>query len=220
MFNYKLVACDTDSIKFQKQDGSPISKKEQEEIIEYLNSITPELIKLEEDGYYDKILVVKTKNYVTVKGDKVTIMGSALKASMKEPALKQFINDLIDDLLYGRDILSRYNSYAKQIKYLDKIDAWCSKKTITKSILNPSRTNEQKILDAINGRHVSEGDKIKVFFKSDESVGLLEDFDGDFHKGKLYEKLFKTAKIFEQVIDVDKIPNYKLKRNKEKEAQL
>lgn len=220
MRNYKLVACDTDSIKFQKEDGSPMSSNEQKEILEYLNSLTPELIKLEEDGYYDTMVVIKTKNYITVKGDKLTIMGSALKATNKEPALKNMITDIIDCLIKKEDVLEVYNRYAKRIKHIEDISEWCSKKTVTKAVLSPSRTNEQRVLDAIGTKHVSEGDKIKVFFETKEKLTLLENFNGVYDKNKLYEKAYKTVKIFENVLDIDKIPNYKLKKFKELEAGL
>ena len=64
---------------------------------------------------------------------------------------------------------------------------------------------------------LDEGDKAYFHFKSDGSLGLAEKFDGDYDKNKLLSKLFKTSKIFENIIDIEKVfTNYSLKKNKEK----
>lgn len=211
---YEIVNADTDSITYT---GSSVTIKED---LDSLNALYPKQIKWEDDGVFDSVLVVKAKNYVLVQDGEMKIKGSGLKATMKEPALQKYIKDTINAILEERSVKDIYMSYSKRIKNLRDISSWCSKKTVTKSVLKPSRTNEQRILDALDGKHVSEGDKIHVFFEKDDKLTLLEDFSGVYSKNKLYEKLYKTTKIFEQVLDITEIPNLKLKRNKELEETL
>ena len=106
--------------------------------------------------------------------------------------------------------------YANVINNLHGIgifNFWASKKTVTKAVLYPERTTEQRIKDAIGDKKVQEGDKIKVFFDTDESLCLLENFNGTYCKKRLYEKLYKTLSIFDTLIDVSVFPNFSLKRN-------
>jgi hypothetical protein len=108
-----------------------------------------------------------------------------------------------------------YNTYVKEIFNVYDIKRWVTKKTITDKVLNPKRTNEQKVLDCIQGTEYVEGDKIYTFFKSDESLCLVENFSGDYHVDKLLEKLYKTGLVFVSVLDIDNLfINYKLKKNK------
>lgn len=208
---FKLVNADTDSISYEPNDNKSI-----EEHLKEINSLSPELIVWEDDGVYDGILVAKAKNYALKQGDEVTIKGSALKATMKEMALRNFLDDSLNYLLEGKidKVETLYKDLAKQIKDITYIGPWCSKKTITDKVLKPKRTNEQRILDALKGEHVQEGDKIRVFFETPEKLCLEKNFSGIYDEDKLYEKLYKTVKVLEPVLDMDKFLNYKLKKNK------
>lgn len=206
---YQIVNADTDSFSFTAKKDFFFNT-----FIEILNNQFKDMIVWEDDGHYEKFVVVKAKNYVLKQGDKVKIKGSALKGSMKEPALKEFMTEIIYDILdENKHSLELYDSYAAEIGEIEDIKQWCSKKTITKSVLNPQRPNEQRILDAIGKKKVQEGDKIHVFFKTPTELCLLENFDGEYDKDRLYEKLYKTMKIFESVVDLSEIKNYKLKKN-------
>lgn len=206
---YKIVNIDTDAFSFvglKENFNSFISK---------LNSLYKEKILFEDDGFYDKVLVVKTKNYALLEKGELIIKGSSLKASMKEPMLKSFINDTIN--LYireGKDgLVNNYNKYAKLIPNIEDISEWSSKKTVTKAVLHPDRTQEKRILEAIGKKRVQEGDKVFMFFKSKDELCLTENFNGEYNQDRLYEKLFKSIKIFETVVDIKDFKNYKLKKN-------
>lgn len=218
----KIVNADTDSFSFT--DGEKWNKEDIDECLEALNEGFPEKIVWEDDGYYDKFVVVKAKNYIMLKNkawltkdeNPLTIKGSALKATMKEPALKNFIGDIIKTILNGKvKYANLYKFYVRDILNIsmDTIANWCSKKTITKAVLQPKRTNEQRIFDAIKGKRVQEGDKIHVFFEDEKTLRCKEDFNGIYAKKKLLGKLFNTAKIFESILDMKDFPNLTLKRN-------
>lgn len=217
--NWEIVNADTDSFSFTT--GKKLNKYAFKVVLDELNSLYPEEIEWENDGQYDKFLVVKAKNYVSVKGDEIKIMGNSLKATMKEPALKNFIKDIINNLLEEKgleDALSIYCDYARDICSIgdrNSMAMWSSKKTVTKAVLENSRTNEARVREAIKGKNYSEGDKIFVFFESPEVVRLIEDFGGIYDKDKLFGKLHSTIKTFANVIDVTSFPNFKLKREKQ-----
>ena len=87
--------------------------------------------------------------------------------------------------------------------------------------MESERANETKIMDALGEDEFSEGDRIYLFFKNDDSLELVDKFDGiDYNKDKLLEKIYKTLKTFETVIDFKSFINYKLKKNKKLLGEL
>ena len=194
---FPLVNADTDSISFVPDRGISMEK-----CLEEINCLSPDLIKWENDGVYDAVIVVKAKNYLLKQGDKITIKGSALKATMKETALRDFLKQSLK-LMLNKDLEgleNLYMDYVDQIKYLKDISPWCSKKTITESVLNATIPAQAKVLRAIKGEQAQEGDKIRVFFKTDDELCLQEKFDGQYEASRLYEKLFKTLTVFEPIL--------------------
>jgi len=221
---YAIVNVDTDS--FSYTTGKKLSPEEFTTEIDDLNTNFPDMIRWENDGQYDKALIVKAKNYVLVDPKRIVIKGNSLKAPMKEPALREFMGEVIEKLLMNRkdELYDLYNNYANTIYNFNSgsdVSDWCSKKTITKAVLNPERTNEARIKEAAqrSGRLLQEGDKIYVYFRQEDQLSLRENFDGVICKKKLYGKLFNTLKTFENVLDVGVFPNYALKRNEGRMVQ-
>lgn len=214
--NFFIVNGDTDSISFCNSNFNPIDETERKQILEEINREFPKQIKFGDDGYFKTVIILKAKNYVLWDGKKIKYKGSAIKATTKEPALQQFIKDIIDELINETgNYINIYNQYVKEIMNIKDIKRWATRKTITEKVLDAKRTNEQKVLDVIEGSEIVEGDRIYTYFKNDCSLALVENFDGDYNKDKLLEKLYKTIEIFENVIDINLFLNYKLKRNKE-----
>lgn len=109
-----------------------------------------------------------------------------------------------------------YNEYVREIMDISDISRWCTRKSITDKVLNPKRTNEEKVLEAIKESDLVEGDRAHFFFKSDESLCLMENFDGDYHASRLLKSLHNTALVFKTVLNPKKyFPNYSLKSNQE-----
>jgi len=207
---FRLVNADTDSISYETTNGTI------DQHLKELNIMCPKRIRWENDGEYDSVLVVKAKNYALKVGDKVKIKGSALKATMKEIVLRDFLDDSINQLLLGNTEAVRrsYMAQVERIGDIKDIAPWCSKKTVTSSVLHPKRTNESRVLDALAGENIQEGDKVRMFFKTATELCLDKNFDGLYDKDKLYEKLYKTVKVLAPVLDMEGFPNFKLKRNK------
>lgn len=216
--NFLISNVDTDSIAFRKADQKAFTEEEQETLLSELNSLMPEKIKWDHDGVYRRFIVLKAKNYLLDDGKNIKIKGSALKATMKEPALQKFIGEVLELLRTDRKahIFDAYHRIAQQILNVtkDNIREWCAKKTVTKSVLNPERTTERRILDAIKDANLNEGDKFFVFFKTEEELCLMENFDGTYCKFTLLGKLFDTIKIFSNILDIELFPNYSLKKNR------
>ncbi|CAB4200219.1 PolB DNA polymerase elongation subunit (family B) [uncultured Caudovirales phage] len=211
---YTIVNADTDSISFTGGKKLP----QFQEWLDGLNVIFPKRIRWEDDGYYKTVIVVKAKNYVLEdeKGN-VKIKGSGLKGTMKERALQCFMKDVIGCLLKGRKdrLYDTYQTYVRKINTGVIIEDWAFKKTITKAVLDPERTTEERINDAIDLETVSEGDKVFLYYKTPTELARVEEFDGTYDRDRLYKKLFDTLCVFETIVDVDLFPNYALKRNKE-----
>ena len=215
--NFELVGGDTDGLAFKKPDQSPFSKEERTSLVRELNSLMDGLITWEDDGVFPVQLVVKTKNYVLVdENGKQKIKGSALKASMKEKALKEFLNQVIQLLVDNNQNLvgDLYLKYAKEILDVKDIARWCSKHTITKAVLTGKGTAQVRIREALKGRAVQEGDKVYQFVKTESVRSTLEDFDGTYCVETLLGKLYDTLCVFETVLDVKAYPNLTLKKNK------
>lgn len=219
MNNYEISIIDTDAITFGKQDRSLFTKEEIVKVNEQLNSMYGEYIRWDFEDNFSKIIAIRTKNYVLLNQEgKLTIKGSALKASTKSPKLKQLIKDIIDNILADKnDYEQIYLDYVRQvalIKTPEDIKAWSVRKTITSKVLNGTRKNETNVLDAIQGSELGDGDRCTMFYRDDGTLSLSENFNGDYSKDKLYQQLFDTIWVFSTVLDMFPIKNFKLKKHK------
>jgi len=176
--DFTLINCDTDSITFCKADMSVIDKKEQEFLLDELNSLYPENIKFEHDGYFPSFVVVKAKNYIMLddKG-KLKIKGSSMRSLKTEPIMKLMIDEIVKALVnHELDSISGiYKKYVKMAKSPTDINQWSKKATITKAILKCKgyteqdilektiRRNETEVYDAIANIHVQEGDRVQLY---------------------------------------------------------
>jgi DNA polymerase elongation subunit (family B) len=219
MFDFKVIACDTDSIFFTKPDNSSFNEEESKELLNKLNSLYPDLIKWELNGLFSTVITLKAKNYILWDGKKLKTKGSALKSSTKELALKELINEIIWCIINEKyNYLEIYNSYIKKamnITTKEEMKKWSSKRTLTDKVLKNERTNEKKVRDALGENHgLQEGDKIWVFFKTDKSLCLVENFTGDYDKFKLMEKIWDTMQVFANILDIKQFPKYHLKKQR------
>lgn len=174
---YKLVNVDTDSFSYTN-DLRPTTEEFDAELKE-LNSLYPELISWEKDGkdgIFDKLIVVKAKNYVLVKDGKIKYKGSSLTDQKKEPRLLKLLKDLISVLLYAnkaeieQELIGLYNECCREVLYKFNVKDWVTKKTITDKVIVASRSNELKILNACNSAisakiidGIQEGDKVYLY---------------------------------------------------------
>jgi hypothetical protein len=216
MHNFQISNCDTDSISFCKEDGSYFSPEERKLLVTEINSLSPELMKWADDGYYKKVIILAAKNYILQKEDnEVTYKGSSLKDQKTEVAIKEFKYEIIQSILDEKyDYVTIYNKYIKEILNITDIKRWSSKKTLSQTTYSSTRTNETKIMDAIKGTEYKEGDRIWVYFDNDDNLKLVEHYNNDHNIVKLVKKLFTSTKLFDIIIPIGTFTNFALKKNK------
>lgn len=219
--DFLIVNADTDSIAFCKNDQSKISPEERKALILEINSVFDKNMIWADDGLYPSLICLKAKNYIMKdeKG-KVKYKGSSLKSATLEPALKDFLKEIIDCMLNEKtNYVEVYNKYVKMIHNITDIKSWCSKRTISNKTLTNTRENEAKVRRCIEGSDYGEGDRIYVYFKEGKELGLSERFNNDHDKIALLKKLFKATKRFETVLDSSIFLDYSLKKKNQKELQ-
>lgn len=215
MNNFILSCVDTDAVTFGKPDGTMFTKEEIQKLNVGLNSLNGEYIKWDFEDSYKKLIAIRTKNYILLNQDnKLTIKGSALKASTKSPKMKQFIKDIIQSILDETSYIEIYERYVAEIANITDISQWAVRKTIGDKIMTGERRNETNVRDAIAGTEIVAGDRCYVFFLENGDLCLTQNFNGDYSKDRLYQQVYDSMKVFSTVLDMTPILNYKLKKNK------
>lgn len=237
--DFVMVNADTDSISFKKKDESEFSEQELKDLIVEINSLLPPLLKYEDDGYFEKLVVVKAKNYVLKEHgqDKVKYKGSSFKDAKKEPALRELMKRILEEGLIDEvsDYKDIYEEYIQEAINIKDITRWATKKSISETLFTSDRANETKVVDAIKGYNKRIGDKVflynkvegmkqkkakgeLVFLKSGEPkmiencvLKVIDEFDGDYDKWHYVSRVYKTVEILKNVIDMSRIVKYSLK---------
>ena len=241
-YDFTIGATDTDSISFSKADMSPISPEEVKVLTAELNSISPNMMVWEDDGYFECMICFKAKNYVLYDGKKIKLKGSSLIDQKREPALREMTKLMIDDLVFnsGGRLVDIYENYIREAKSPDDIMRWAQKKTVTKAITNcakdpDARANERVVYDAIKHKHIQEGDKVYLFpcildrqiettvtkngkEKHKEilkkGLCLADEWVGQHDYNKLVERVVATIEILANVVVMSKFIDYSLVKNK------
>lgn len=221
--NFVLSCVDTDGLTFCKPDQTPFKEEEVDTLLIELNSFMPERVKLDLEEVYPKILVIKAKNYVLQYPDgTLRHKGSALRSPTLEPALKEFLNKVIDSILQDKQDYDKiYFEYVKEAIDVKDIKRWSTRKTISEKTLESERTNESRIRDAIEGSEYVEGDRAYFFFTSNGELSLIENYKGDYNRDKMLGKLYKCSQRFNTVLNTkDLFLNFSLKRNSKKLKEI
>jgi DNA polymerase I len=238
---YLITNCDTDSISYT--DNKVITNEQFEKEIEELNSLFPKQIKWTNDGMFDKFIVLAAKNYIMKVGDKIKLKGSSLVDSKKETGLRSLLKEYIDSLLtydinYPK-LVDIFHKYIKEANNIQDINRWTVKKTVTKKVLTGERTNETKVMDALKGQTLQEGDKIWVYNALDgmtqayakgepvtykdgtpkmienRILKLPEAWTKDEDKLHYVERVYKTTEILSNLLDMKKFTKFHLVKNRD-----
>lgn len=101
-----------------------------------------------------------------------------------------------------------YKNYVDEILNVEDMKRWSCRKTISSKTMESTRTNEARIREAIeeSDDKIEEGERVYVFFKNDESLSLVDNFDGhDYNKERLLRKAFNTVMRFETLLPVKEV---------------
>lgn len=219
---YTIPKGDTDSITLWK-NNEVITKETVERLLKEINGLLPEQVNFELDGFYISLITFKAKNYAYLYINKdgeeeVVTKGSGLKGSTKCDALKAFMKQSIDMMLYDKpleDLAGFYMNHVNEICDIKNIRRWSARKTLSSTMEESERANETRVMEAIKDSEYKEGDRFYIYYRDKETIRLAENFDGVYDKKRLFKNLFDTIMIFETVIpDAEKLfLNYSLKRN-------
>ena len=237
--SFLLINADTDSKTIGNHDNSPISSEERINLLNEINSLFPELIKFDDDGYYKKMVVLKAKNYIMDDGEKIKYKGSAFKDQKKEPALRELMNDIIQCLLkdtYTNDeLVAIYHKYVDEVFNIKDIKRWSSKKSISKAVLEGQGLAQQKIRDAVAHMTLQEGDKVYIYpvidgiidvkskgkivtnskgvvkTKPNQVYRTIDKWDGQVDTQHLLHRIYDTICILKNVLDMSLFLDYSKK---------
>lgn len=162
---HHLVNCDTDSIMVCRNDQSYFTSEEREEFLVKMNDIYEDLIIWEDDGYYDRVVIVKAKNYILKEEgkEKLKIKGSSFNSSSKEPALCQLMLDICHDLIDDKPWKKTLDSYLEEVMDIKDMSRWANKKSVSEKLIEANDTNKQRVLAAIAHKEYQVGDKFYMF---------------------------------------------------------
>lgn len=221
--DFLIAPSDTDSISFCKADMSEFSPDELKTLLGEINEQSPEKVLWEDDGYYNRIIALKAKNYILYDPKKkkpLTIKGSALKGSTKCEKLKTYMKQIVDIMVFSEleqvnpELKFLYSQYVSEIMNITEMKPWSARKTLSSTLFVSTRKNETRVVDALVGSHYREGDRCHMFRMPDESLKLAEHFTGEYCKESLLGNLWDTTIVFDTIIPVKELfLNYSLKRN-------
>ena len=235
---YVVPNVDTDSFSYARADGEKIPDDQFEKEIEEINTLYPELIVWEDDGGYETFVVIKAKNYIMKQGDKIKLKGSSLTDQKKEKILLELVNEICEELAKGNtDLVFLYDKYIKLALNPVDIKGWATKKTITKSVMQGTTTQQEKVWEACKDKPgIQEGDKVYLYTAQDGEkikivkgepelkkdgtpkmvpnliLKLVEDYDNDHVAEHLLKRVYKTFEIFENLLDINQYPKYYTKK--------
>jgi DNA polymerase I len=196
---------DTDSISFCKPDMGSFTETEQSRLLDELNSLMDKGIVFEDDGYFSQILAVAAKNYCLVENgsSKIKMKGSSIKDAKKEPMLRQFMDEVIDSLLYERGTVPAiYERYCNEARNITDISKWAVKKSISKKLLSSERKQETDVVAALGDvSQYREGDKVFIYNTARKFVPDLDEqgneqlYKSGKNKGKVKGDWVKVLKL-------------------------
>jgi DNA polymerase elongation subunit (family B) len=237
--NFVIVNADTDSISIKKEDESEFTEQERKDLLVEINELLPELLNYEDDGYFQKFVVNKAKNYILYDGKKIKLKGSSFKDAKKEPVMKEMMNKIISEYLIHetRDYVEIYEEYIQEVYNMKDIKRWAGKKNITEKVMKNDRTTEAKVREALDemDEDFVIGDKVFLYSAIDgEAPDLDKDgnpkiykrtglvkmipkrvlkhidlFNNDHDVDHYLKRVYDTINIFSNILDMDRIKKYK-----------
>lgn len=237
--NFVICNADTDSIAIKKEDESEFTEQEKLDLLKEINSLLPELLNYEDDGYFEKFVVNKAKNYILYDGKKIKLKGSSFKDAKKEPVMKEMMNKIISEyLIYEtRDYVEIYEEYIQEVYNMKDIKRWAGKKNITEKVMKNDRTTEAKVREALDemDEDFVIGDKVFLYSAIDGEIEELDKdgnpkiykrtglvkmipkrvlkhidlFNNDHDVDHYLKRVYDTINIFSNILDMDRIKKYK-----------
>jgi DNA polymerase, archaea type len=195
----EVVEVDTDGVIFVPPSGCE-DKLGEEEFVSLVGQTLPDGIVLAHDGRYKGMLSLRMKNYVLLSyDDKLTIKGASLKSRSAEKFGKEFLEYAIRSLFSERvgDVGARYRDLLGRIYHgrmgLEEIQTRVriTDKTFTSGA-------KARLGTALAGGSV--GDHALVYEREDGSIGLAEEYAGDYDRLHYMQRLHAYASRLKDVL--------------------
>ena len=189
----QVIEIDTDGVYFVSPSGI-VTEDQERTYVQAIGSTLPDGIRLAYDGRFQKMISLKTKNYVLQTYDgKVLLKGASLRSRADEKFGREFLESAINLLLNGqqdkvpelyRDLYDRIGSHKIPVDQLARRE-----RITSKTFTSGAKQRSRQIM-----RNAVLGDSIFVYEKSDGTLGHRSDFVvGDENVGYYQEKLYKFA---------------------------
>ncbi len=192
----RVIEIDTDGLYFVPPDGV-VGEGEQAEraYVAHVGTVLPAGIRLAFDGRFQKMLSVKTKNYVLEKYDgKRIFKGSSLRSRADEAFGRRFLAEAVDRLLSDdrAGVGDLYRSIASQIECGEMpVEDLLRRERVTEKTF----TSGQKRRSARIAEGIAIGDHIVVLELANGDLGEREDYTGPSSINRMHylEKLYRFA---------------------------
>lgn len=212
------VEVDTDGIYFTPPEACA-GESDEQELVQRISRQLPDGIDVELDGRYRAMFAYKTKNYALQGYDgRIIIKGSGLRSRGVEPYLREFIRDIIEQLLTGRASAVRqlYDRYAALLRSRRLDVAWVARsETLNESPfsyqekLRSGRRNRSAAFEIAiaSGRVYHSGDHVSYYvsgsgkdataYEQCRPVSAFDPVHPDINVSYYMEKLRHVQKRFE-----------------------
>lgn len=191
----RVIEIDTDGVYFVPPSGTT-GQAAEEGYVAAIGATLPRGINLAFDGRYRGMISLKTKNYVLQEYDGTLVMrGSSLRSRREEPYLRRFLHEaaelLVSDAREALRDLYFTTAARLQTHELPPRD-FARWETITHKTF---RSEANRRLAAVaQGQRI--GERISVYQRTDGSLGLLDDWQGDEDVTYLLRRLREVAARF------------------------
>jgi DNA polymerase, archaea type len=188
----RVIEIDTDGVYF-----IPPPEVETEEAeaayVERVGSRLPHGIRLTHDGRYAVMLSLKIKNYVLVDyAGKKMLKGASLRSRADERFGRQLLTQAVDFLI-AEDLdglAAEYERLSREISEgLLPIEQFQRRERVTEKTFSSDAKKRSREV----AKDSEVGDWLLVYQRSDGSLGLAEEYDGDEDRWHYLDKLHKFA---------------------------
>lgn len=219
-----VVLCDTDGVLFKYPEG--MSKSDVNALIQEISDSMPVGIEIDNDGFFDKAIAYKPKNYALLPAgaDEFKVKGVSLKGRSKEPFLLEFLQRQLQYIFDG-DVQAAHDDYMNLTRQIAaknlSVDA-LSKRARVK--MNLDTYVEKKVegdenqlpqyevalrADKIHDYDVLKGDMFRYYigggnakhYKSYKRARLVEEYDNDENVYHYLDRLKTTVEILQEMVE-------------------
>lgn len=198
-----LLEADTDGVYFAVPESW--DETEERRVVQEVDELLPELVRLEFEGRYAAMLSHEPKNYALLGYDgKLQLRGVAFRSSRAEPFGEQFLKLAIGRLLAG-DVVGVREAFVESLQALRGRELppaeVASKVRLTKSAAQYAETRDRRkeapyeALLAAGRESWRVGERIYVYRRKDGSYGLVE--AGDLTGARDYDVEHYTKQLRE-----------------------